>query len=60
MTGKPAAFKQADVPRALKAGMAAGVPVVAYELTVDGTLRVFAEGAIPVPQPDKANSWDDA
>ena len=59
MTNRPVAFTQADLARALKAAKAAEIPVAAYEISADGTIRVFAVGAIPAPKPGNADSWDD-
>ena len=44
----PVTFKQADVVRAVKAARAAGLPVMATQITPDGTIRlIHAEAHLP-------------
>ncbi len=66
MSRGPSSFKQADLARALRAAKAAGQSVCRYEITADGTIRVF------IGEPDRpeystqpgtsngANEWDGA
>lgn len=54
-----APFRQADLVRALKAAKAAEIPVGAYEITLDGTIRVYTESAVEPPKPGRTGSWDD-
>jgi hypothetical protein len=55
----PAAIKQSEITRALKAAVAAGVPVGGFEVdAIHGTIRVYAEGQMPKgtksrPDPDE-------
>ena len=49
---RPAAVRQSDVTRAIKAAQAAGLEVEGYEVRPDGSIRVFAKtgedrGAVP-------------
>lgn len=59
MASKLAVFHQSDVTRALKAAKSAEIAVAAYEITADGTIRVFAEGSSSAPQSSLCGSWDD-
>ena len=59
MSSRAVAFTQADLSRVLKAARAAEMRVGAFEIAIDGTIRVFAEGAVEPPKPGKAGSWDD-
>lgn len=59
MANRPATFSQTDVTRALRAAKAAGWPVGAVEITLDGTMRLFSENTATPPTPDGPNSWSD-
>jgi hypothetical protein len=55
---RPAAFRQSDLVRALKAAVSAGLKVAEAMVTRDGDIRlVFADGAA-VPVSGKTNDWD--
>jgi hypothetical protein len=41
MTRRPQTFKQADVERAVKAALSAGLTVSAFEISRTGTIRVI-------------------
>ena len=59
MPNRPATVKQADLTRALKAAVAAGVQLSSYEIQPDGLIRFFIEGSASAPKPGAANSWDE-
>lgn len=52
MARTPANFKQADMVRAIKAALAAGVDVVRTEVAPDGTIRLIHSDCSPVPTGD--------
>jgi hypothetical protein len=57
MARRPATFKQADLARALKGALQAGLKVAEAIITRDGGIRlifVTAEGVAPLPK----NDWD--
>jgi len=62
MVRGPCAFKQRDVTRAVKATLAAGVPVARVEISKDGTIIVVTEKTPDEPRGDEPshNEWDDA
>jgi hypothetical protein len=58
MPRAPAAFKQADVVRATRAGRAAGVDIGAIEITRDGTIRVLDKASVRPPEaPTPYDQW---
>jgi hypothetical protein len=52
----PAAFRQADVVRALKAFRAAQEPVAGVEIAPDGTIRVLTSAA-PLTPASPFDNW---
>ncbi len=59
MVSRPAAFTQSDVTRAAKGLAAAGIKVIACEVTPEGVIRVFGEDGTTPPTLNPTNSWDD-
>lgn len=55
MGNRPAQFKQADVTRAVKGAVAAGLSVGRVEIDRDGKIIVIANGAMAAPA---VNDWD--
>ena len=55
MTAK-ARFTQADVTRAVKGAIAAGMEVTRVIIAPDGTIQICTEPALPIAPP---NPWDD-
>ncbi|EIZ77575.1 hypothetical protein WSK_3958 [Novosphingobium sp. Rr 2-17] len=49
MSRTPAAFRQADVARAVKAVRAAKMPITGVEIAPDGTIRVLTSPAAETP-----------
>jgi hypothetical protein len=54
----PAAFKQRDVTRAVKAVAAAGVDIARVEVDRAGTIRIIAQGSEPAGECRETNEWD--
>ena len=54
MANPRALFKQADVTRAAKGTLAAGLPVERVEISLDGKIVVFVQQSIVPSQ----NDWD--
>ncbi len=55
MANTPALFKQADITRALKGTVAAGLEPGSFEVEPDGKIIVLLKGE----QRNHANSWDE-
>lgn len=56
MARTPAAFRQADVVRAVKAARAAQMPVSGIEIAPDGTIRILT-AALPAAELSPFDSW---
>lgn len=52
MTRRPQTFKQADVERAVKAALSAGLTVSAFEISQSGTIRVITTNVKGETMPD--------
>ena len=52
---QPAIFKEADLTRALKSAVKAGLPVAKFSVSKDGTLTIYTVGSTGPTDP---NPWD--
>jgi len=58
MARRPVAFKQADIVRALKGAIAAGMKVAECFIARDGSIRLVFATAEGVPSSPPKNDWD--
>lgn len=56
---RAAKFKQADVERAIRASVAAGLEIKAVEIAVDGSVRVLTHGGQPGVALNENDDWVD-
>ena len=58
MTRRPLPFRQADVERAVKAALSAGLSIGAVEVTQSGTIRVITTNEVGATVPELAfDQW---
>ena len=59
MPRRPATFRQADLTRAIKAALAAGLQIASAAITRDGDIRLsFAVAGVASSEPNEPNDWD--
>jgi hypothetical protein len=58
MARAPSIFRQADVTRAVRAAIAAGVDIARIEIARDGRIVIIAGNSEPEGDQREANEWD--
>jgi hypothetical protein len=59
MSNRPAAFRQADLSRAIKATVSAGLEVGRVEIDPSGKIVILPARKGERSQGDRSNEWDD-
>jgi hypothetical protein len=58
MARKELTFRKTDLARALRAAKDAGLPIGAFEISKEGSIRIMTPNAPVAAQHADANEWD--